>query len=203
MARIDPPAPLRLRNAKWRLNEAVQVNRSGWTGHAKIVGLPGAAYWTVEGDAVINIGEAGFRAMRGWLLSLRGPVSTFAVRAVENAQTSVTGAQADTGATAGNTLPLTVLPVSTTVLPAGSMMTVTLPSGHRRLVILVADLVSNAAGKATASFAPELGEVPAGGAAVELQWPYALMRLASDQPPGWNVDTGQLYGWSLKAEEAL
>lgn len=204
MARLDPPAPLRLRGAKWRLREAVQVNRSGWTGRAKVVGLPGAAYWTVEGEAVATLGEASFRQWRGWLMSLRGPLNSFAVRATENQQTTATGAYHKPGGpfTAGTSLPLTALPASTTVLRTGDMMTVTLPSGHRRLVSLTADLVSDSGGNATAKFAPELGEVPVTGVGVELQWPYALMRMTAD-PPGWDVDTGQLYGFALSAEEAL
>ena len=201
MATVNPPSPLDLRNAKWRLVEAFQVNRSGWTGAAKVVGLAGAAYWTVAGDLVVLMGEAAVKAWRAWVVSLRGPVNSFPVRATENQQTTATNPTVAGGGTAGATLPLTGLPASATVLKAGDMLTVTLPSGHKRLVMLTADLVSGAGGTATATIAPELGEAPASGAAVEMQWPYALCRLTSE-PQGWDVAPGQLYQLTINAEEA-
>lgn len=208
MAIINPPAPLALRQARWRLVEAFQANRSGWTGTTRIVGLSGAAYWTVEGDFVVRMGEAAVRAWRGWMLSLRGPVNSFPVRAVENAQLPNNQALIAAGAGAGTSLFLYNLPGygppvagGFLVLPAGAMMTVPLPSGHQRLVILTADLIATPGGTGTATFAPELGEAPAAFAAIELQWPYGLMRLTTD-PQGWDVAPGQLYQLTLKAEEA-
>jgi hypothetical protein len=92
------------------------------------------------------------------------------------------------------------LPGGQTVLVTGDLMTVFLPSGHRRLVCLTQDLVSNGQGLATAVFGPELGEVPATGATVEIQRPYAVVALTSE-PPGWDVEPGQLYQFAVSAEE--
>jgi len=201
MAIIAAPAALPLRSVSWRLSTPAQINRSGWTSASKVVGLPGAALWTAKGQFVPVLGEAAARRWRGFFAALRGSVNSFRLHAGERAQVAGVSAQVDSGANAGRTLPLAGLPASATVLAAGDMVTVPLPSGHHRLVVLTAPLVSNGAGKGVASFEPELGEVPAQGTAVEVSRPYALMRLTSE-PPGWDVDAGQTYGFAFAAEEA-
>ena len=80
------------------------------------------------------------------------------------------------GAGNGFTLPLTGMAASTTVLEAGQFMTVPLPSGHARLVMLTADLVTDASGNATAAFKPDLGEIPDEDTVVETVNPYCPMR---------------------------
>lgn len=203
MAIINPPAPLPLRSAKWRANVPAQVNRSGWTGKRKVVGQAGAFWWSMTGEFVPKIGQAKARDWRGWFLELEGPVHSFPVRAVEQAQTGIANPTIGSGSTDGFQVPLQGLPVSTAILPKYSMMTITLPSGHGRLVSLSNALVSDAAGKAIATFKQELTELPIMGAAVEIQWPYSIMALKSDFPPGWGVDPGQIYNFTIEAEEAL
>lgn len=201
MALIQPPADLPLKNVKWRLPFAAQVNRSGWTNTTKTIGLPGAAFWTVSGSFRLLIGEDRAKPWRGFFVSLNGPVHRFPVVAIENArQTSAANPTVGNGAGSGNTLPLQGLPAGQTVLVAGDLMTVFLPSGHRRLVCLTKPLVANGDGLGTAVFGPELGEVPAVGAAVEIRRPYAVVALTSE-PPGWDVDPGQLYQFTVTAEE--
>lgn len=203
MALINPPAPLRLRNARWRANVPAQVNRSGWTGKRKVVGRGGAFWWSMTGEFVPIVGATNVPAWRGWFLDLEGPIHTFPVRAVEAQQTLSANPIVAAGTTNGFNVPLQGLPPSTTVLPKGSLMTITLPSGHGRLVSLSAALVTNGAGAGTAIFKQELTETPAIGAAVEIRWPYSTMSLASDFPAGWGVDPGQVYSFSIEAEEAL
>lgn len=202
MTTISPPIPLPISSVKWRIIEPAQVNRSAWTGRRKVIGLPGAARWTATVDMQPVVGEANMLRWRGWIASLRGSINTFPLRAVERQQTTATNPYVGNGANANTTLPLTNLPVSTTVLKAGQFMTVSLPTGHKRLVCLTSDLVSNSLGNAIAAFAPELGEAPFEGAMVEIQYPYALMALNSD-PAGWDVARGQLYTFTLDCEEAL
>ncbi len=192
MAIIDPPAPFPLRNAKWRVPFPAQVNKSGWTGTSQAVGLPGAQLWSLSGTFVPTRSEASALPWIGFFMSLRGQLNFFRVRACEVQQTSASNPTARTGANDGITLPLQGLPVSATILKIGHKMTVVLPSGHERLVVLSSPLVSDSSGHATAVFEPELGEVPVAGAAVEIQWPYGLMRMTSD-PPGWDVDVGQMF----------
>jgi len=202
MAIITPPAPLPLRQVKWRAPFPAQVNRSAWTGRRKVVGLPGATVWTASGEFVTLISEANAKPWRAFFVALKGPLGSFRLRASEGQQTTAANPTVRSGAGSGGTLPLQGLPATRTVLVAGDLMTVPLPSGHERLVCLTADLVSNGAGQATATFGPELGEVPATGATVEIQRPWGLMALTSD-PPGWDVSAGQQYQFTIDCEEAL
>ncbi len=202
MAIITPPAPLPLRNVKWRAPFPAQVNRSIWTGKRKVIGLPGATVWKVSGEFVTIISETNAKRWRGFFISLKGQVNSFPVLATETQQTSASNPTVRSGANSGGTIPLQGLPGSQTVLVAGDLMTVFLPSGHRRLVCLTAPLVTNGSGQGTATFGPDLGEVPTAGATVEIQRPYGLMALTSE-PPGWDVGVGQTYSFTLDAEEAL
>lgn len=201
MAIIDPGAPLPLRNISLRLNEMVQVNRSGWTGTRQAVALPGAAYWSVAGEFVPVIGSANVLRWRAFFVSLRGSMNKFRVRVVQDQQTGASNPTVRTGATAGTSVPLQGLPASSTVLLAGMMMTVTLPSGHERLVCLTANLTSNGSGQGTATFVPELSEAPTAGAAVEIRWPTALVALTAPVT-GWDVVAGKRYSFAIEAEEA-
>ncbi|MGF3028147.1 hypothetical protein ACQVP2_35835, partial [Methylobacterium aquaticum] len=165
------------------------------------VGLPGAQFWTVSGAFSTRVGEDRAKPWRGFFVSLFGPVHRFPVVAIENKrQTAAANPTVRAGAGNANTCPLQGLPANTTVLVTGDLMTVFLPSGHRRLVCLTQDLVSNGQGQGTAVFGPELGEVPAPGAQVEIQRPYAVVALTSE-PPGWDVEPGQTYQFALTAEE--
>lgn len=202
MAIIAPPVPLPLRNVKWRAPFPAQVNRSGWTGKRKVVGLPGATVWTASAEFVTIVSEANAKRWRGWFTALQGPINSFPLLATETIQTSAANPTVRTGANAGSTVPLQGLPVNATVLVTGDLMTITLPSGHKRLVCLTAPLVTNGSGQGTASFGPELGEVPASGAPVEIQRPFGLMA-QTNEPPGWDVSIGQQYAFTLTAEEAL
>jgi hypothetical protein len=201
MALITPPAPLPLRNLKWRHPFPAQNNRSGWTGSSKVVGLPGATTWKASGDFVTQIGENRARPWRGFFLALCGPINTFRLLATESQQTAAANPTVRAGSGSSNTVLLQGLPASSTVLTTGMLMTVPLPSGHERLVGLTSDLVTNGAGQATGTFQPELGEVPATGATVEIQNPWALMRQTSAEP-GWDVDIGQVYSFPFACEEA-
>jgi len=202
MAIKMPPAPLPLRNVKWRCPFPAQVNRSGWTGTRKVVGQPGAAIWTASGQFVTIMRATNANQWKGWFMSLQGSVHSFPLIAVEARQTSVANPVVGGGPSDAGFLPLTGLPASTEVLASGMMMTVPLPNGHKRLVCLTAPLVSNGAGQATAFFGPELGQVPAVGATVEIRDPFGLMSLTSE-PPGWDVSEGQTYSFLVDAEEAL
>lgn len=199
MAEITVPDQHLIIGKEWTLSQPAQVNRSAWTGRAKIVGLPGAALWTVKASIRIRTKESAKRPWRAFLLSLRGPVNTFKLYAACSQRTG-SNPTVSTGAAIGWTLPLTGLPVSQTVLKEGQFMTVTLPSGFKALVCLNADLVSNGSGTATASFEPALNEVAAVGAAVETINPYCLMRLTGSEQ-GWS-EQGGVQLMAFDAEEA-
>lgn len=202
MAVIQPPARLPLRGIKWRCAEPAIVNRSGWTNTSKVVGLPGAGLWSATGTFVTQIGERSALRWRGFFTALRGQRNSFPQIAIERAsQTAIVNPRVAAGAGSADTLPLKGMPANTVVLLFGELMTVPLPSGHQRLVCLTRDLVSDAAGTAIAAFGPELSEVPALDAIVEIRAPFALVRQTSE-PPGWDVDVGQTYTFPVALEEA-
>lgn len=201
MAIIIPPEPLPLRGAKWRLSTPSQVNRSGWTGTSKVVGLPGAQLWTVEAEFRTIIGEGDAKKWRAFFLSLRGQQNSFPVLAGEAQQTAQPNAIILGGQNAGNAIVVSNLPQFAQVLETGDFITFRLPSGHQRLVGLTKPLFSDGNGQGLANFEPELGEVPADHVEAEIRRPWALMRLTSE-PPGWDVDVGQIYSFRVSAEEA-
>jgi hypothetical protein len=105
------------------------------------------------------------------------------------------------GSSDANTLPLDGMQPDALILPAGSFMTVPLPSGHARAVCLTADLRTNSGGQATATFKPELGEIPANNAVVETATPYIPM---SPTEPLMGLDIAQgISGTAFDVEEAL
>lgn len=202
MAIIMPPAPLKLRGIRWRLHDPAQVNRSGWTGTRKVIGLPGAALWSAKGTFVPILGADAADPWIAFFIGLRGQANCFPLIAVERRQTSIANPVVDAGANAGKTLPLAGLPPYATVLGSGMRMSVPLPNGHVRLVVLQAPLVANAVGKAVAVFLPELSLVPTAGATVEIREPYSLVSQTNPES-GWDVGAGQLYPFEMEAEEAL
>lgn len=105
------------------------------------------------------------------------------------------------GSNAGRTLALTGLWAGQRNLQAGDLITVSLPGGDEQLIRLAADLVADGSGNATASLATPLRRTPADGAVVELAEPWALMR--ATHTPGWSVDSQNIYGHTLEAEEAF
>lgn len=202
MAIIMPPARLPLRGLKWRCDFPAQRNRSGWTGTSKLVGLPGAQLWTANGTFVTIIGQDRAKPWKAFFLALRGQQNAFRLVAVEKAQTAIANPRVVSGSPyTATSVMLEGLPASTAVLVAGDMMTIPLAGGHERLVGLQQPLVSDANGRATAVFEPEIGEPPIGGSAVEIQWPWSLVSQTSE-PAGWDVDVGQTYSFQLAVEEA-
>lgn len=148
-----------------------QQNRSIWTRRRKIVGLPGAELWFASFNLDPMATEDEERPWRAFLFSLRGRQNIFhyplpkqrhvGEKPLVNAATE-----------SGYTLPLDGMQPSTRILSAGHYMTVPLPSGHQRLVMLSADLITNSSGQATAQLNIELGEIPVDGAIIETAEPF-------------------------------
>lgn len=68
--------------------------------------------------------------------------------------------------------------------------------------MLMADVVSDAAGVATIAFKPHLRFSPADGAPLEVRRPFAVMSM-SDPRNGWKVGIGQNYGIAFDCEESF
>ena len=199
MAEISMPAG-DLEDVEIELDQNFQVNRSAWTGRRRVSGMPGAQRWyasaTVPGIAT----EDDERPWRAFLLSLRGPVNRFRFP-VACSQREGSNPTVRAGANPYTTLPLQGLPANATVLKAGHFLTVPLPSGHHRLVMLTADLVTNGSGQGTATFVPELMQTPAEGTTVETINPYLHAALINPRQ-GWKLSNG-VSAFTLDAEEAL
>lgn len=173
MALLVPPDTEALILNDLSLDVPDQMNRSIWTRHRGIVGLPGAEMWFASFSLDSMATEDEERPWRAFLFSLRGRQNIFHYPLPR--QSHVGGMPlVDAGATDGYSLPLKGMQPSTRILSAGHYMTVPLPSGHQRLVMLAHghDLVTDAAGQATAQLNIELGEVPAVDTVVETAAPF-------------------------------
>lgn len=198
MAEIPMPTG-DLEDVQIELDQNFQVNRSAWTGRRRVSGMPGAQKWYASAEIDLAT-EDEERPWRLFLLKLRGPVHRFRFP-VACSQRAGANPTVRAGATDFTTLPLQGLPASATVLRGGQYLTVPLPSGHHRLVMLTEDLVSSPAGLGTATFVPELTEVPAEGTSVETVAPYMHAALI-DPRQGWKISNG-VSVFAISAEEAL
>jgi hypothetical protein len=203
MALITPPVPLPLRRAQWARSRSQQKN-VGWTGKSQIVRLPIATRWTVSGEFPPIVQEANSLQWQAFFEELDGMANTFPVRAVEAQQTTAANLQVNLAGQTGSSLNLKGLTgtTGTTFLAKGRKISVTLPSGDVQLETLSTNLVIAAGGLGVATFKGTLREAPANNAAVEVQFPFAIMRLTNPDT-GYTVDAGQLYGFAFEAEEAF
>lgn len=183
-----------------RKQAPTQVNRSTWTGRRQVVGLAGAETW--RGNVTIDIlpTEEREQPWRAFLFALEGPANWFKWPLPRNTHN---GPKPTVASGAGNayTLPLEGMQANARVLRAGQFMTVPLPSGHSRAVCLLADLMTNADGEATASFKPALNETPVEGAVVETADPFIPMAPV-DSELGFETSDG-ISGAAFEVEEAL
>lgn len=198
MAEITVPAGDQISFTRLTLSTPVQQNRSEWTGRKQVIGLPGAELWAGQ-VAITGIStEEEERPWRAFLFGLRGPLNWFKWSLPCNEHVG-SKPLVNAASSAGYTLPLDGMTASTTIAKAGQYMTVTLPSGRLRAVMLTADLTTNSSGEATASFVPALGEVPANNAAVETKAPFIPMSPV-DATQGFETSEG-ISGTSFEVEE--
>ena len=182
------------------LNTPTQVNRSGWTGRRKVIGLPGTERWTGKARIDLLTTEEQERPWRAFLFGMAGPENWFRWPlpcATHLGPKPLVAA----GATDGYTLPLDGMEPNARILRAGQFITVPLPSGHYRAVCLTVDLVTNGSGQATAQFRPALNEVPAENAEVETTDPFIPMSPVEGLV-GLSTSDG-ISGAAFDVEEAL
>ena len=174
-----------------------QSNRS-WSGRSKAIGLPGSQTRFGSFRTRAQSTEVKRRPWRAFAASLQGIVNYFDVR-VAKFQRYGDNPTVRAGTGSGKTLLLAGLPLNTYPLRAGQYVTVPLPSGHHRIAMLLADLVTDGSGNATATLDVELGEVPTTGVTVETLNPYVRARATSRRIP-LNPPGGV---WQIEFEEAL
>lgn len=177
-----------------------QANKSIWSSRTQVVGMPGAETWALKAAIEPLATEDEERPWRAFLFGMKGRQNTFNYPL--SCQSHVgSKPKVNAALSTGYTLPLDGMTVSATILKAGSFITVPLPSGHKRLVMLMADLVTNGSGQATAQLNFALGEVPADNAEVETLQPYVPVRsVGGGIGLGWE---NAVSGASFDLEEAL
>lgn len=165
-----------------------QLNRSIWSRRGKVIGLPGAEVWRLSADVGPFATELEERPWRAFLHGLKGRQNHFhypvACQRHVGPMPLVNAAS-----TPGYSLPLDGMQVSTRILSAGQYLTVPLPSGHKRLVMLMADLITNSSGEATAQLNIALDEIPANNTQVETAFPYVPV-ICTDGNPALSYDGG-------------
>lgn len=177
-----------------------QLNRSVWTSRSQVVGLPGAEMWFIKAALEPISTETDERPWRAFAFGLKGRQNRFHFPVA--CQRHIGGKPlVDIGATDGYSLPLKGMAASTRILFAGQYLTVPLPSGHFRLVCLTEDIFTDAAGKATAQFNFELGEVPALDTVIESANPFVPVRSSSNR--GAFTYDNAISGRAFELEEAL
>lgn len=176
------------------------ANRSIITSRRQVVGQPGAERWYLSATIDAIATEQDERPWRAFLFGLKGIRNYFHFRVACQAHSGSRPTVA-AGASNGYTLPLAGMTPNTSILQAGQYMTVPLPSGHKRLVALLVDLVSNGSGNATATFNVALNEVPTTGATVETLDPYVPVS-STDRRTSISYDNA-VTGISLSLEEAI
>lgn len=181
MALLEIPDPEALILTGIRPDVPDQLNRSIWSRKGKIIGLPGAEVWILSAIVGPLATEMEERPWRAFLHGLRGRQDHFnyvvACQRHAGAMPLVNSA-----ADAGYTLPLDGMEPNTRILQAGQYLTVPLPSGHKRLLMLKADLITNGSGEATAILNLALGEVPTNNAQVETAFPYVPVICTNGNP---------------------
>lgn len=197
MAIITMPA-VGIASVKYEIDNPAQVNRSDWTGATGIL-LQSCARWYA--NVVIVPGNAAMLLpWRGFMASVRGRVNSFVLNAVEAAQTTAGLAAVDGAGQSGFNLALKNLPPSTMVLPFGSKIHVAGSYTNWQLFELTSALVSNSAGKGTATLGTPIRTIFPDGAGVELATPGALMRMSGTRN-GWTVEPGKSTPGSFDCEE--
>jgi len=184
------PSGTKLRSISWRLQQPAQVNRSGYTGGRRVVGLPGGSRWSATVDFVPFTSDESVRAWRGFLASLEGQVHTFYLPAPA-------AQHAGDNPTATVTAGSSTATLSASIgLKAGHFLTFTLASGRRQMVVLTADMVGG-----LATFRPPLREGATG--VVETKAPYAQVALTEDTV-SWSALPARMYELpSIEVEEAF
>lgn len=200
MAIVPFPPGAEIKRIQWTLDRPAQVNRSGWTGARQVVTQPGSALWRASFELRPLIGQAAVLRWRAFLASLKGPINTFRLPAVEASQVSVAGyAQGDQNV-------LTVIRLGgfpadgQPHVRAGHMLTV-----FDQLVIATQDAapIVGAGDLRVVAFEPPLRRsLVLHATPVEVSRPTALVSMTAE-PTGWSVDPGQIYGISGTVEEAF
>jgi hypothetical protein len=192
-----PPRPVPAK-IRWDIDQPAQVNRGEWTGKRRVTLLSAAPrlYASVTMPAII--GEDRVLDWRAFVVDCDGVANKFPLIACERPQLAGDPKITVDGAgQTGHALKTKGWGSAGAKLRRGQFATV-----GEHLLILMADVVADAEGKAELRFKPYLRVVPADGEPVAVRRPYAVVSM-SDPKNGWAVDVGQNYDITFACEEAF
>lgn len=175
MTLITLPDPDAIRLLSLDLDVPDQLNESPFTRRSQVVGLPGAETWYLSAALEPITTEMEERPWRAFMFSMRGRQNRFHFPFCKQRHIG-TRPLVGAGSNAGYTLPLTAMQPSTRILQAGQFLTVPLPSGRYRLVMLATDLITDASGNAVANLNVALTEPPIAGSVVVSDTPFLPVR---------------------------
>lgn len=179
----------RIKQIEWSIDRPAQVNRSDWTGKRTVVANPWHGKWRARAELAAVQGEAGVRALRAFLVSLKGAINTFRLYATIEAQNANTGVTVNTTAAAGATS-LVITGASTAML-VGQYFTV---NGQLCCITGVSG--------STLTFEPPLRVSATSTTKVVTSRPYALVCM-TDSRVGWSIGQARMHSISIDVEEAI
>lgn len=193
---INLPSYPVARKIDWRPVQPSQSNRPEFgQGRPRTTILPQSAYWTAHVEYPTITGEGLFRPWRSALMRLQGRANAFRLIAVEGPQQKMKMTVLVDGAGQQGYTLNTRGWIQNTFLLDGMFVTI----GEDLYQVVANTLPAPENGKLTISIMPQLPNGLADGVAVEVNLPWSLMNLASDQQ-GWTVDVGQQYSVAFDCE---
>lgn len=193
MANVTLPSALARKITAREINQSwpAQFNDSNWTGGGKILLLAGIEKHRFKCTFRPLATEDEIREARAFFYALRGIANTFELPYLPTPQ-GVTNTTVIAGGTVGTRV---VEVASAAVLSPGMPFSVTLPSGHKRLFVLI----SKSANILTVE--PAFSETPTLGATVQIANPVCRVRLA-DPSFTYSDEMGRA-GFSFDVVEAI
>lgn len=189
MALVLMPSDAVFVRTQWVPPAQNQINTSGWTGARQVLRAPGVGRWRVSAALKPIAREIDVFAWRAFCTAVEGQANTFLMPYCKN-QYRAPGmgsnpvVKTGQGDLSGNeTMVIAGLGAAGTKMYAGQVITVTLPSGKKQMLMLKAHLIAASNGEATATFRAALRESPAGNSAVETLNPVAEMAMTDDAVP--------------------
>jgi hypothetical protein len=177
MSTFDFPT-VRPATVDWQFVTMTQAFPSPFTGSEQTASMPGAARWvaTLSFEKLTRL-EA--RALEAFLIRCNGPAGRFYLwnHARENPLGVATGTPlVDGAANYGGLLATRGWPPSV----AGILLVGDYIGFNNEVKMVLADVNSDAAGKASISIGPNIRNVPADGAAITIIKPKGIFRLSDD-----------------------
>lgn len=199
---VDIPPLVKFVTTNWRQTGGVIYNRSEFTGRTRALRIGPAARWTCDFEIVPTTDAATIEQVRSFLAIASRHDYAFRLPMTDAAQSAtVTGAVNGAGQL-GDTLAIDGLPVSTSVLGPGGIISVAQGSDDEQPLVLLTVLSSNGSGQATVLLNTPLRRAPADNAVVKIASPIAIMRLRDAM--SYQVQPGLINTWpSFTAEEAF